>query len=397
MGLVRDVYDAIDTTGLALVGDVFTNITPFLGPLTATMGILGIVLIAYQQMMGGKTMYKEYVFWALRYGIVVFTFFTWAYFQPIYNALNDVQESFSGAVISAAAGTPGSTPDAMDTYIKLIMETANKLFKTKVRRLKHIPKAIKIFFLGILVLIVGGFYAGVCVVITVVAKVGFIAAMCLAPVALTLLLTPATSSYFRSWCNFTIGFVIIPILSATLMAIAIATAGVVNTGSTDFSDVIQFLLLIVGLTFMTMMLPQMASSLANSSVAAVGGAAAAGAIMAAGRAPGRALTGAIMAKQIMSDASSKSGSAAASRSTTAGAMVAGGGAFMTSIASSMLQSSGARQRRLETSLDEGRGGIAAQTGGFKAAYRGSNRTPMAGGGPGMVGHQLTPEQMNRRT
>lgn len=422
MGVVTDVVAEIDTFGVGVISSAFNYLTPALSSVTLLAGTIGICLIAYNQFFSGKFPAGEYMKWAFRYTVITTGLATWANFQPIYDALDNLQDQYSAGIINAVnvngGGTATTTEEAMDDFIEEIMDTANDLFRTKVRRLRHLGKAIRNLFLGVLVMIVGGFYAGVCIVIVVVAKVGFIAAMCLAPLALTALLLPATAGYFKSWVAFTVGFILIPILSATLMAIGLAVANEIRGSGSGLSDIFQFLLLIIGLTFMTMMLPTMANSLAMTSVAAVGGSQAAGVITGAPKAAqsaGRAMIAGGQAAGAAASAAGKGfsdGAWAGSRAGefvgsapglksfggnhlgaavggVAGATLGAASYAMSSITGSMLQSASTRQQRTD--------GFTQKMGAAQPSSKSSSSPLVVSGNNSSGGsgsNSLSPEQMN---
>ncbi|MEL6203486.1 MAG: type IV secretion system protein [Pseudomonadota bacterium] len=436
MGYVTDILAEVDVFGREMVADAFDVVVPALAYTQAALGIMALMFIAYNQIFTGRVPTVDYLKWFVRFILVTVTLATWANFEHIYDALDGIQDHYSAQIITAVNQTRedngdsaiDSTEEAMDEFIQTIMDEGFDTMKTKIRRIKHIGKAIRNFFLGLGVVIAGAFFAAVCVVITVVAKVGFIAALCLAPLALTCLLFPATAGYFKSWCAFTVGFIIIPILASTLMGIGIAAAENLNPDEDGFRGILAFVLLVVGLTFLTMMLPTMANSLASTSVAAVSGNQAMAAVrdgfgagttaslakqaastalmtgaavtaagrgaMAGGGAGGDAggAIGGTIGRNVAGPAGFIAGPVLGAAGRIAGTIAggaAGGSAYASSsVMGSMLQSSNARQSRLD-SIAENRMGAAKSAKGASSSSSGGSGSSSSSGG-----NNLSPEQMN---
>ncbi|MER8621257.1 type IV secretion system protein [Mesorhizobium sp. M0816] len=209
----------------------------------------------------------------------------WVNFEGIYSMLIDVPNSYA-SIMMHAAKMPikdvdpafldperiSDTYSAMDEFAHAVLHLSGKYINNV--SIWNVGKSLRNVFIGVLFLIVGGFFTAACAIIVMIAKIGFAVSISLAPLAIIMLMMPQTSQYFESWTRFTIGFVVVPLLTATLMAIVLYIAAeVYGSRGNDFG----FIFILMAATVLLFMIPTMASSLASVSVAAVG----AGAVFAA--------------------------------------------------------------------------------------------------------------------
>jgi len=193
-------------------------------------------------------------------------------------------------------------------------------------------------FIGLLIYVIGAFYLVAAIVILLIAKVGFTIFGALGPLAIAMLLFPQTRQYFESWFKIIVGYAVIPLIFSALLSFLIfmITDLFGNLHALQLSDIIGFILSFLAATFFTFQIPQLASSLSATTVAAVG----AGVAVAIGKMATGTITGDL--------SRAKAGVIAAG-----GAAMAGGssGQIAYSAFNAMRQSAHARQIR----SDERRG------------------------------------------
>ncbi|MCJ9719981.1 type IV secretion system protein [Agrobacterium sp. SHOUNA12C] len=294
MGLVEQIGTTIDTSLVDYAQTVFTGVS---GPITLllnSMALIGLMFIALNHILQFSSVnYSMYFHWLLRY-LLVYAFATmWANFQGIYTIFMEVPNDYSALMLKAVAlhismagtaiGTNMIDPSlihdtysAMDEFGHCIVWIAYDFLRDT--SLSNIGKSIENVFLGALILCIGGFFLAACSIIIIVAKVGFAVAISLAPLAIIMLMMEQTKHHFESWLRFTIGFVVVPLLTAALMAVVLYVAGEVLAGSGytahDKDKIFGFLFIMIAALVLLFQLPTMASTLASASVAAVGGGAA---------------------------------------------------------------------------------------------------------------------------
>ncbi|RWB37293.1 type IV secretion system protein [Mesorhizobium sp.] len=287
MGVISNITRTLDSTLVDYAQVVFQGVAEPIRDLLGAMALVSLLLIAINHLVQLRTInYSVYLHWALRY-IMIYSFATmWVNFEGIYSMLIDVPNNYA-AIMMHAAKMPiknvdpafldpermSDTSSAMDEFAHAVLYLSGKYIEDF--SIWHVGKSFRNVFIGVLFLIVGAFFTAACAIIVMIAKIGFAVSISLAPLAIIMLMMPQTSQYFESWTRFTTGFVVLPLLTATLMAIVLYIAAEVYVSSrgNDFA----FIFIIMAATVLLFMIPTMASSLASVSVAAVG----AGAVTAA--------------------------------------------------------------------------------------------------------------------
>lgn len=291
MGLIEQIGTTIDTDLKDYAQTIFTGVS---GPITLllnSMALLALMFVAINHILQFRSVnYSMYFHWLLRY-LLVYAFATiWANFQGIYNIFIEVPNDYSAIILKAVAlhldfsgtaiGTNMIDPSLMtDTYSSMdefahcIIWVADDFFRDT--SIWDIGQSIENVLLGVLILAIGGIFLASGCIIIVVAKVGFAAAVTLAPLAITMLMMEQTKHHFDSWLRFTMGFVVVPLLLSALMAVVLYVAGEVlaTSGYTadDKTKIFSFLFIMIAALVLLFQLPTMASTLASASVAAVGG------------------------------------------------------------------------------------------------------------------------------
>ncbi len=294
MGLVEQLGTTIDTSLVDYAQTVFTGVSAPIRLLLNSMALLGLMFVALNHILQFRSVnYSIYFHWLLRY-LLIYAFATmWVNFQGIYNIFMEVPNDYSALMLKAVslhismAGTAiganmidpsliHDTYSAMDEFGHCIVWVAYDFLRDTT--ISDVGKSIENVFLGALVLIIGGIFLAACSIIVIVAKVGFAVAVSLAPLAIIMLMMEQTKHHFESWLRFTIGFVVVPLLTAALMTVVLYVAGEVLAASgytaQDKDKIFGFLFIMIAALVLLFQLPTMASTLASASVAAVGAGAA---------------------------------------------------------------------------------------------------------------------------
>lgn len=117
------------------------------------------------------------------------------------------------------------------------------------------------------------------IVIILIAKLGYVIGMALAPLALMMLIMEKTRGYFEAWLRFTIGFAVVPLLLGVMMTVIIYIASNLTRGDDIFKGYLPFVLVtLAGLVLMAQ-IPTLATTLSGASMPQMNG----GAMAAAAR------------------------------------------------------------------------------------------------------------------
>ncbi|WP_117195900.1 type IV secretion system protein [Rhizobium terrae] len=243
MSIVVDVARNID----GIVWDYFlvvhqTVTTPLLITIQY-VALAALMLMAINHVAQFKAVnYGQYFHWWIRF-LFIFAFLKfYENFALAYYALTDLQSDYSNALIKAALkGTEGLNvrPDifdltaqsdsnaAVDQFNRAMTYVANLYFKyARSRSIFDAGSIIVSGLTGIVIILIGYVFTAIAIVLLIFAKIGVAVAMSLMPLAFLLLMMEQTRSYFESWVKFLVGFFIIPILTASLMALMVFAAGV---------------------------------------------------------------------------------------------------------------------------------------------------------------------------
>lgn len=401
MGVVSDIAKVVDNSLVDYVQNIFTTVSePLRGVLAAT-ALVALLFIAVNHLVQFRSVnYSMYLHWGLRY-VLVYSFATiWANFHSIYTILIVVPSDYVALMMKSIALSVNS-PDATildpaqitDTY-SAIDEFGHAIFAIAQRffddtSIFDLARSIRNIFLGVLILIIGALFIAAAAVIVMVGKIGFALAISLAPLAIVMLMLPQTKGHFESWSRFTVGFAVIPLLTAGLMAVVLyagAQALVASWGSDDIVKYLSFLLIMIAALVIMFQIPVMASTLASASVAAVGaGAAFAAASMAKG------MVGGAIGKAMSAGRRLNDGIQVARNARAAGA---GAGGMASSAIAAMRQSAHIRSQRRDDRLSRrivgGQGGGNAVDDRPRSGTARSAAPSSRSGGGGT----LSPEQQN---
>ena len=246
-------------------------------------------------------------------------------------------------------------------------------------------------FMGALILAIGGIFLAAGAIILLVGRVGFAVAISIAPLAIVMLMVDQTKHHFESWMRFTLGFAVIPLLTAALMAVVLYIAGEIlrTSGYThnDKDKIFYFVFVMIAALVLMFQLPTMASTLSSASVAAVGAGAAFAAKSMIMRHATSMVTRARSSGRRVRDAAGAAG----------GARKAGGSKMdiaksaISAFRQSAATRAGRRDRRLEGRIKGGDGKIAPVSARSSPASGGSSGgSSSSDGGSG----QMTQEQQN---
>ncbi|MGX5805879.1 type IV secretion system protein [Bradyrhizobium sp. Arg314] len=388
MGIISTIAHTIDGALVNYAETIFVGVAAPIRKLLSGVALIALLFTALNHITQFRPVnYSIYLLWGGRY-ILIYSFATmWVNFHGIYTILVEVPGDYTAIMLRVAAKQIPTNnknvidPDRItDTYSAMDQFT-HAILTISEGYLSDIPifkvgKALRNIFMGGLILVIGAFFTAACAISVLIAKVGFAVAISLAPLAIIMLMMPQTRQHFESWTRFTMGFVIIPLLTSALMTVVLYVAAQILAND---EGGFEFPIIMIAVTVLLFMLPTMASTLASASVAAVGaGAVGSVAAMAKGahnkvRASNRWLADGVMAA-----------------STARGAGASVGGAAMSAVRS-MHQSAHVRRQRWDDFLARGMIGHSSP----KSDGRGAAAESSSGGASrSNANGALSPEQTN---
>ena len=405
MALITDIGSVIEDELKEYAQLIFEGVADPIRTALLAIGLVTLLFIAVNSLVQFRAInYSEYLKWGLRY-FLIYSFATiWANFEGIYDMLIEIPDDYSGLMLKAVALDirtlrtdvldPGKitgdhpTYAAMDEFAHAIVWIAADFLRDT--SITDIGMSLRNVFTGVLILIIGGIFTAASAIIVLIGRVGFILSISLAPLAILMLMAEQTRGYFESWTRFVIGFTVIPLLTAALMAIVLYLAGGIlaesNASSLHKTLYFGFIFVMIAALVLLFMIPTMASALAASSVAAVG----AGAAFAA-TSMVKNNTMRTLAKTRSVGQRVRGGADAAGRARSAGASPGG---IARSAVNAMRQSAALRSQRRDERLGKNVKGNEGNSSSARRRYAGAESAGGSSGGHRSGRSADTPEQQN---
>ena len=244
---------------------VFTN---FAGPLTTSIRLAGVLTLA---LLGANAIVAwvpikttDLLKWGMRYTIVLMIATSWSQFVPFYDIITNVPGSIGAALLDAGGAI--SMNEAMDNMVTAIFDFSDRAAEES--------GFFSINLLSIILAVLGALMATVAIVVAGIGKIGLAMAVSLAPIFIACLLFKATSDLFSSWCKFTIGFAMIPLVLAGVMGVILGIGQQMIDrieGATMLADAASFLIVAMAAIFLMSQVPSMVNGLAGTVVATASG------------------------------------------------------------------------------------------------------------------------------
>lgn len=207
---------------------------------------------------------SEYMKWGVRYVIITAVATTWAQFQPIYDIVTNTPGAV-GAELLGATGAPNLNT-ALDQMITGLFDFSDRAAEES--------GMFSISLTSVLVWVVGALMACVAIIVTGIGKIGLAMSISLAPIFIPTLMFKATGNLFESWVRFTIGFALIPLVTAGIMGAIVGIGqGMISEAdaAAELSDAAGFLIVGAGAIFMMANVPTMVNGLSGTFVATANG------------------------------------------------------------------------------------------------------------------------------
>ena len=268
MGVITDTLDKVDSVVLGFTEAVFSSFAGEITTLATTMGALGIAIIGANLVLQIHPMtMASGVSFILRFTIVILLARSWANFAVIYDLLTELPNRLGAHVMAIGSGNSISSADglhgAMDDIVDFISDVATDA--------SNRSSLFGISLVGVLIGLLAALLGCVAVLIVSLGKVGLAFMVAIAPLALLASLYRSTKSLFEAWTQATIGFALIPLVTAGLMGIIVRVAQLVVDQSLDqietIGDAIGLIVVSLAAIFTMTRIPDIVRSLAGSIIA----------------------------------------------------------------------------------------------------------------------------------
>ncbi|SDO11247.1 type IV secretion system protein [Ensifer sp. YR511] len=280
------VHDLMVSLLLPYLENLFDYVAYPMGIVLKTVALVAVLFIAVNQVLQFKHVnFSEYLLWGIRYILIASFAFVWGNFEAIYRVITETPHDY-GALMTQSVLVNyavhrkdmldptriNDAYDALDAIGGTLFWMAEDFFADTAWN--DLPMSIKNIGLGILFGIIGAIWIAVCAIITLIADIGLIMALGLAPLAICMLMMEQTKQYFEAWSRFVLSFLIIPLLLAALSSILLYAACeillVTKAGSEAKETYLIFAVIVIASFVLLWRLPEMGQAISGSAIGAAG-------------------------------------------------------------------------------------------------------------------------------
>jgi len=228
-----------------------------IGTIGVTMGTIGLVILAINMVFQIVPSHPgALLIWAIKFMIVLAAASSWAFFGQVYNAVSQMPGAISAQILGGnnmEAAMQAAVDELWTAYDTLWGAGGTFAVGTKIGAI--LIAVVAIFLTVAVVLVIG------------ISQMGLALSLGLAPIFIIGLLFRATSDLFASWTKFTLSFILILVLTATVISFLlsiVASAVASANGGTTLQDFAPLVVQAVAAIFFLMMVPNYAMALAGS-------------------------------------------------------------------------------------------------------------------------------------
>lgn len=251
-----------------------------------TVALVAVLFIAVNQIFQFTNIsMSQYMFWGIRYVLISTFAFVWGNFEPIYDLLKEIPNDYSALMTESIimrfaihrqdildpTGI-NDAYDALDAISGTLFWMAEDFFRDTAWNAWGM--SLKNIGLGILFGILGGIWTAISAIIMMIAKLGLIMSIALAPLAICMLMMEQTRKYFESWTQLVLSFLVIPLLLATLANVLLFAACEIliktDAGSDNKETYLIFAVIVVASFVLLWRLPEMGQTISGSAAGSAG-------------------------------------------------------------------------------------------------------------------------------
>ena len=269
MGVITDTLNQVDNIVLNFTEAVFTG---FAGELVQVASVSSAVLVA---LIGANMMLQIHpmtvasgVSFLIRLSVVFLLAQSWANFDIIYDLLTDLPQRLGARMLAIGSGGTIGTADGLHGAMDGIVDHINEIATDASSRSSMFGISLVGVLLGLLAALVGV----AAVLVISLGKIGLAFMVAIAPLALFASLYRSTKNLFEAWTQTTIGFALIPLVTAGLMSILIsvseqAVSETPRDSIETIGDALGLIVVALASVFMMTRIPDIVRSLSGSIVA----------------------------------------------------------------------------------------------------------------------------------
>ena len=250
---LSEINNSITNFAQSTYGSLATDI----GTLGATLGAIGILIIVINMVFQIiPTHPGVLLIWFIKFMIVLAAASNWAFFQPIYDAISKAPGAISAQILG---GTNMET--AMQSAVDELWAAYDTMWSSAGVR------QAGLYFGAIMVAIIAVLLTVAVILVVGISQMGLALSLGLAPIFIIGLLFRATSDLFTSWTKFTLSFILVLVLTATVISLllnSISSAVSAAQFGTVLQDFAPLLVQAVASIFFLLMVPNYAMALAGS-------------------------------------------------------------------------------------------------------------------------------------
>lgn len=262
---IADTLNKIDEAILGYTEAVFSD---FGGAIATTCQLMGVVALAFMAANSVMQMvpirFTDYVKWGVRFVVVTMIATSWAQFQPIYSVITEVPGNLGASFLTMTGAT--NMNEALDEMITGLFDFSDRAAEES--------SMFSISLTSVLIWVLGALLAVVAIIVMSLAKVGLAMAVALAPIFVPCLLFKATSNLFESWVKFSLGFAMIPLVTAGVMGAIVGIGSELISdadGATELSEAAGFLIVAAAGIWLMAQVPTLVNGLAGTITATATG------------------------------------------------------------------------------------------------------------------------------
>ena len=284
--MIAKLVGLIDKTLLGYLETVFGYVSGPLGILLKATALVALLFIAINHVLQVKQVsYADYLTWGIRYLLISMFALVWGNFSTIYTVITETPGDYSALLVKGVAvklvtyradildvAAIKDEYTAMDEFTYALFWMARDFFRDT--SILHLANSLKNIGLGILMGIIGAIWTAVCAIIIMIAKIGLMMALSLAPLAICMLMIEQTRQYFEAWSRFVLSFLVIPLFLSALTSIVLYVASALlmtsHAGSHNKEAYLMFGVIMIAAFVLLWKLPEMGQAISGSAVGAAG-------------------------------------------------------------------------------------------------------------------------------
>jgi len=264
VAVINTLLTTIDSTATAVGGSAYGAVSTAILPIWRLGAIIAVALTGANLAIQAIPMtLQNGVSLMLRISLVYIFLSSFANFDAVYGVLTDAPSQFGGLVLDQFTG--GGVTNLYDGLDKLYLSTLTVGDKIA-QNGGYISGALA----ALILFLVAALMAVAAVVMIGAAKLMIAILIIIGPIAITATLFKQTAPIFEAYVKLALGFAFVPLIAAAMAGFTIVAAQSVLPTNLDsikaLSDVVSFIVVMILGTGLMLMVPSVASSIAQTGI-----------------------------------------------------------------------------------------------------------------------------------